>query len=67
MCISAKAPEVPSIPERQSVRLPDNGATAARSDILSKRRRGLYASILTTPNGALGAANISGTTGATLG
>lgn len=68
MCVSApKAPAVPPIPERQSVRLPDNGATAARSDMMAKRRRGLYASILTSPQGALGSANISGVTGATLG
>lgn len=67
MCVSAKAPEVPPIPERQSVRLPDNGATAARSDFLAKRRRGLYASILTTPQGALGSANLSSASGATLG
>jgi hypothetical protein len=67
MCVSAKAPDVPAIPERQSVRLPDNGATQARSDASARRRRGLYASILTSPQGALGSANLSGVSGATLG
>ncbi|ODP39265.1 hypothetical protein [Sphingomonas turrisvirgatae] len=67
MCVSAKAPDVPSIPERQATKLPDQGATAGRSDAMARRRRGLYASILTSPQGALGAANVSGISGATLG
>lgn len=65
MCISS--PDVPSIPERQASKLPDGGATASRADLLAKRKRGLYASILTSPQGTLGAANVSGVTGATLG
>jgi hypothetical protein len=67
MCVSAKAPDLPSIPERQVVKLPDDGATGPRSDILARRRRGLYASILTSPNGSLGTANLSGVPNATLG
>lgn len=67
MCISAKAPDVPTIPERQATKLPDMGATADRTGLMARRRRGLYASILTSPQGALGTANVSGVTGATLG
>jgi hypothetical protein len=65
MCISS--PAAPSIPDRQATKLPDMGATADRSSLLARRRRGLYASILTSPQGALGTANVSGVTGATLG
>lgn len=34
---------------------------------MARRRRGLYASILTSPTGALGNANVSGVAGSTLG
>lgn len=66
MCVG-KAPDVPTVPERQAVKLPDGGATADRTDLLARRRRGLYASILTGSSGALGSANISGGAGTTLG
>lgn len=65
MCIST--PKVPTLPERQAVQLPDNGAPEARLNLLARRRRGLYASILTSPQGALGNAHVSGVSGATLG
>lgn len=55
MCISApKAPDVPTIPERQAAKLPDNGSTAPRADETARRRRALMATILTSPGGALG-------------
>lgn len=57
MCVSKpKAPKVPSIPERQPFKLPDGGATMERSDSNAKRRRALMATILTSPQGVLGAA-----------
>jgi hypothetical protein len=59
-------PDVPAIPERQPVKLPDGGADA-RTALIAKRRRGLYASILTSPQGVLGNPNVSGISGATLG
>lgn len=67
MCIGIKTPQIPTLPERQAVKLPDNGAPDSRASLLARRRRGLYASILTSPQGALGTANVSGVSGATLG
>jgi hypothetical protein len=56
MCIGVgKTPDVPKIPERQATKLPDNGSTAANADLAAKRRRGLYASIMTSAQGAAGA------------
>lgn len=60
MCVG-KTPDVPTIPERQATQLPDNGSTASQVDANAKRRRGLYASILTSPTGTMGAPNVSGT------
>lgn len=54
MCMP-KAPDVPSIPERQPTKLPDNGSVAGMADLITKRRRGLYASIYTSPQGTMGA------------
>ena len=65
MCISS--PKVPQMPERQATKLPDMGSSAAASDLNARRRRGLYASILTSGQGALGNANVSSPAGATLG
>lgn len=65
MCIST--PKVPQMPERQASKLPDMGSTGERSDMAARRRRGLYASILTSGQGALGNANVSSPAGATLG
>ena len=56
MCVSGpkvSTPDVPVIPERQPTKLPDNGSTAASSSLDQKRRRGIYAAILTN-QGTLG-------------
>ncbi|WP_084238678.1 hypothetical protein [Sphingomonas asaccharolytica] len=61
MCISTpKTPDVPTIPERQPTKLPDNGATAGVVDQNARRRRGLYASVFTNPQG-LGAPSTTST------
>lgn len=60
MCTST--PDVPTMPERQATKLPDSGSTANNSDAAAKRRRGLYASILTSPQGTMGAPTTSATT-----
>lgn len=62
MCIGGSTPDVPKIPERQAQKLPDNGSTAANADLAAKRRRGLYASILTSAQGAPGTANTTAKT-----
>lgn len=60
MCTST--PDLPTVPERQATKLPDAGSTASNADAAAKRRRGLYASILTGANGAAGMANTTPTT-----
>lgn len=52
MCGIGKAPEVPTIPERQATKLPDQGATADTVSDRARRRRGMMASILTSAQGA---------------
>jgi hypothetical protein len=50
MCVSSpkvQTPDMPVIPERQPTKLPDNGSTAASTALDQKRRRGMYAAILT--------------------
>ena len=46
-------PDVPSVPERQQVRLPDEGA-APNTDRFKKMRRAIMAGMITSPQGALG-------------
>jgi hypothetical protein len=50
MC-TPKMPKATSIPERQALKLPDNGATAPRIDDEIRRRRAMMATAYT---GALG-------------
>lgn len=65
MCLPS-APDAPAAPaQRQSAKLPDEGATAARTDMTAARRRALMATVLTSPQGALG--NPSTTGSGTLG
>lgn len=54
MCMT-KAPEVQSVPERQAAKLPDGGDTAARTSDTAARRRALMATVLTGPQGTMGA------------
>ncbi len=60
MCTST--PDVPTIPERQVTKLPDSGSTAGNADAAAKRRRGLYASIMTSPQGTVGTPATTATT-----
>lgn len=53
MCIGGSPPPPPAVPERQPMRGPDTGPNQ-RADLLSKRRRGIGAMILTGPSGILG-------------
>jgi hypothetical protein len=46
MC-TPKAPEPQSIPERQALKLPDGGSTAARGDDEIRRRRAMFATAYT--------------------
>ena len=58
MCIP-KPPQIQTLPERQSLKLPDGGATAPRVDDDIRRRRALMATAYT---GALGLGSAPTTT-----
>ena len=69
MCVGGGTPDVPTVPERQSAKQPESaGGTAGRAADIAKRRMQYAASILTSPQGVLGAAgttaNMPATTGA---
>lgn len=68
MCIGApKVQQTPPAAERQAMQLPKD-ATNPRGDALSlRRRRGLWASIFTSPQGVTGAPNVTGTSGGVTG
>ncbi len=59
MC-TPKAPDVPSVPERQAMKLPDEGLDLTKDT--SKRRRAIMAGIITSPQGALGNPTVSSPT-----
>lgn len=54
MC-TPKAPDMPTMPERQAMKLPDEGLDLTKDS--SKRRRAIMAGIITSPQGALGSPN----------
>lgn len=59
MCIGG-TPSVPSIPERQAAKQPQTAAADSSGD--QRRKRMMYAaSILTTPQGAMGSPNTTAT------
>jgi hypothetical protein len=66
MCVLPKVPKPPIIPERQAVQLPGDPVDT-RTGLNARRRRGMWASIFTSPRGVIGGAprvtGISGTTG----
>lgn len=51
-------PDVPSIPERQAAKLPDQGAGDGASGN-SKFRKALLAGLITSPQGVLGSPAVS--------
>ncbi len=50
-------PDVPSVPERQATKLPDQGSTANSDKDSRRRRRAMIAGLVTSPQGALGTAS----------
>lgn len=67
MCIGLpKAPKVPIAPERQAMQQPKDlqGETSARNQ---RSRRGLWASIFTSPAGLSGPPTVTGTGGSITG
>ena len=64
MCMST--PDIPSMPERQPVKLPDGGDLTQRSADQRRRRMAYAAAIGTSPTGTLGGpATTAGAGGAT--
>lgn len=55
MCIGGfgKTPDVPTIPERQSIKQPVQASAAGTASDAERRRRGMMATILTSAGGAL--------------
>lgn len=66
MCLLAKAPKVPMLPERQAVQVPKD-PSLQRTDLNARRRRGMWAAVMTSPQGATGPLNVTGTGAQTLG
>lgn len=56
MCTGG-TPDVPSVPERQSVKQPLTAAGGVSTTNDERRRRGMMATILTSSQGALASAN----------
>lgn len=52
-----KTPDVPTVPERQAVKLPDAGSAITKD--ASFRRRAIMAGIMTGPQGVLGNPNVT--------
>lgn len=57
-----RAPKVPTIPERQAVQTPVD-AVSNRVGLNAKRRRGMWAAIMTSPRGTAGPPATTGTPG----
>lgn len=62
MCVIPKAPKVPTLPERQPVQAPQDPVDA-RTSLNASRRRGFWASIMTSPRGVSGPPSVTGTPG----
>lgn len=52
-------PDVPTVPERQAVKLPDEGADVSSDRDARRRRRAMLSGLITSPSGATGTANTS--------
>ncbi len=62
MCVLPRAPKVPPVPERQAVQTPQD-PTDSRAGLNARRRRGMWASIFTSPRGTGAAPSVTGTPG----
>lgn len=68
MCIGLpSAPKVPTAPERQAQQVPQDMTQNRSSDLYKRRRRGLWASIFTSPAGVSGPPTVTGTSGGVTG
>lgn len=68
MCIGApKPPTIPPAAERQAMQQPVDMTSPANNALATRRRRGLWASIFTSPQGVTGAPITTGTSGSVTG
>jgi hypothetical protein len=64
MCIGApKAPTIPPGVERQAMQVPKDASSPNNRALAQRRRRGLWASIFTSPQGVTGTPTVTGTSG----
>jgi len=62
MCVGKpKVPKVPPAPERQAMQAPEQAL--GNKGLNARRRRGLWASIFTSPQGVSGVPNVTGSGG----
>lgn len=61
MCV-VKAPKIPVTPERQAVQVPKD-IVDERTVASSRRRRGMWAAIMTSPQGVTSAPTVTGSAG----
>lgn len=54
MCVSTPNQKIPTVPERQAIQQPDNGAPASSDTNNATRRRAIMAGLITGPQGVLG-------------
>lgn len=66
MCIGAPKVKVPPTPERQAMQVPRDMMDRAQG-LATRRRRGLWASIFTSPQGVSGPPTVTGTGGGVTG
>ncbi len=48
-------PNIPTVPERQAMKLPDGGLRGLQDDQRNRWRRAIMAGLVTSPQGVLGA------------
>jgi hypothetical protein len=63
LCIIPKSPPIPVPVERQAEQVPQ-APVDATSSLNARRRRGMWASIMTSPQGIGGPPSVTGTPGA---
>lgn len=64
MCVFPKAPKIPPAVERQATQVPQD-PQVQRQGSASRRRRGMWANIMTGPSGVMGKPSVTGTSATT--
>lgn len=67
MCVLPKAPKIPPQVERQAMQVPQEWAGSRAGGLNARRRRGLWASIMTSPKGIAGPPTVTGVSSGLMG